>query len=77
MTRAPTIAPPETQLPDPPHRLSAVLALLGASLLAVGTWMHPAQADAGVPTEYLLTGATPPAGTVCPQDRAPFDPPSE
>ena len=24
---------------------------------------------------YLLTGATPPAGTVCPQDRGPFDPP--
>jgi hypothetical protein len=30
-----------------------------------------------VTAQYLLTGATPPAGTVCPQDRAPFDPPSE
>ncbi|WP_138735985.1 alpha/beta hydrolase, partial [Modestobacter excelsi] len=29
-----------------------------------------------VTARYLLTGATPPAGTVCPQDRAPFDPPS-
>jgi hypothetical protein len=58
MTRAPTIAPPETQLPDQPYRSTAVLALLGASLLAVGPWMHPAQADAGVPTESLLTGAT-------------------
>ncbi|HVI38729.1 MAG TPA: hypothetical protein VM684_20990 [Gaiellales bacterium] len=51
MTRATTIAPPERQLSDQPYRLSAVLALLGAVLLAVGTWMHPAHADAGVPTE--------------------------
>jgi hypothetical protein len=51
MTRATTIAPPERQLSDQPYRLSAVLALLGAVLLAVGTWMHPAHADAGVPTD--------------------------
>jgi len=28
-----------------------------------------------VTAQYLLTGALPPPGTVCAQDRAPFDPP--
>jgi hypothetical protein len=60
MTRAATIAPPATQISGQPYRLTAVLALLGAGLLGVGTWLHPADADPGVPaaafSEYAADG---------------------
>jgi hypothetical protein len=60
MTRAATIAPQATQIPGQPYRLTAVIALLGAGLLGVGTWLHPADADPGVPaaafSEYAADG---------------------
>jgi hypothetical protein len=59
MTRAATVAPPATQISGQPYRLTAVLALLGAALLGVGTWLHPADADPGVPaafSEYAADG---------------------
>ncbi len=50
---------------------SALLTLHGVGHTALGTNSCVASATA----RYLLTGATPAPGTVCPQDGGPFDPP--
>ena len=49
---------------------SALLTVDGVGHGAV----HSSSCAMALTAQYLLTGATPPAGTVCPQDRAPFDP---
>jgi hypothetical protein len=54
---------PQQQTAVPGARLGAVLAVLGAGLLAAGTWLHPMHADAGVPAaafaEYAAAGHVP------------------
>ena len=49
-----------SQTAIPGARLGAALAVLGVALLAVGTWLHPAHADPGVPAdafaEYVAVG---------------------
>ena len=49
---------------------SALLTVDGVGHGAV----HSSSCAMSLTAQYLLTGATPPTGTVCPQDRAPFDP---
>jgi hypothetical protein len=46
---SPPAARPDLAGPRPPFRLAAVLAVLSAALLAVGTVLHPAHADPGSP----------------------------
>ncbi len=54
---------PQQQTAVPGARLGAVLAVLGAGLLAAGTWLHPMHADPGVPAaafaEYAAAGHVP------------------
>jgi hypothetical protein len=58
-----THLPQQQQTAVPGARLGAVLAVLGAGLLAAGTWLHPMHADAGVPAaafaEYAAAGHVP------------------
>jgi hypothetical protein len=49
---------------------STLLTVDGVGHGAVGA----SSCAASLMSQYLLTGATPPAGTVCTQDRAAFDP---
>jgi hypothetical protein len=49
---------------------STLLTVDGVGHTSLGTSTCAASAT----TLYLLTGATPPAGTVCTQDRGAFDP---
>jgi pimeloyl-ACP methyl ester carboxylesterase len=49
---------------------STLLIVDGVGHGSVGT----SSCAAALTSQYLLTGATPPAGTVCPQDRGAFDP---
>jgi hypothetical protein len=48
-TASPDMARPEAPTGRPSHRFVAALAVLAAVLLAAGTLLHPADADAGVP----------------------------
>ncbi|MGR7027471.1 alpha/beta hydrolase [Geodermatophilus sp. URMC 62] len=54
--------------------------LPNSTLLTVDGVGHPALLSSScalqLTSRYLLTGATPAAGTVCPQDQGPFDPPA-
>ena len=55
------------------HRLLAHSTLLTVN--AVGhTALFASTCATTLTARYLLTGATPPAGTVCRQDTGPFDP---
>ncbi len=58
MTDTTHLARSQTAVPG--AHLGAVLAVLGAVLLAAGTWLHPAHADPGVPSaafaEYAAAG---------------------
>ena len=65
--------------PATPYRDSVIMEqdLAHARLLTVHGWGHteitnPSTCAAGYVTSYLLTGALPPAGTVCQQDAVPF-----
>lgn len=61
MTDTTHLARSQTAVPG--ARLGAVLAVLGAGLLAAGTWLHPMHADPGVPAaafaEYAAAGHVP------------------
>ncbi|SET70605.1 alpha/beta hydrolase [Geodermatophilus poikilotrophus] len=79
-TRNPVLVIGNRYDPATPYRNAvAVHNLLPNSTLltvdGVGHGALPASScAASLATQYLLTGATPPAGTVCTQDRAAFDP---
>ena len=69
--------------PTTPYQGSVALAreLARARLLTVDGYGHTEQANPSTcalddEVRYLLTGALPPAGTICPQDAAPFPAPS-
>ena len=80
-TRTPVLLVSTRHDPATPYR-SAVRVhdlLPDSALLIVDGVGHGALASSScamhLAGQYLLTGATPAAGTVCPQDRGPFDPP--
>jgi hypothetical protein len=66
--------------PATPYRNAVAVAdlLPNSTLLTVdgvGHWaVRGSSCAASLMAQYLLTGATPPTGTVCAQDRAAFDP---
>lgn len=59
------------------HQLLPNSALLTVDGVGHGVELLTSSCATTATTQYLLTGATPPPGTVCPQDQGPFDPPSE
>jgi pimeloyl-ACP methyl ester carboxylesterase len=79
-TRNPVLVIGNLYDPATPYRNAVVVddLLPNSTLLTVDGVGHTSLATStcatSVTTQYLLTGATPPAGTVCAQDRAPFDP---
>jgi pimeloyl-ACP methyl ester carboxylesterase len=79
-TRNPVLLIGNLYDPATPHRNAVAVSELlpNSTLLTVDGVGHTSLATsacaAEATTQYLLTGATPPAGTVCAQDRAAFDP---
>jgi pimeloyl-ACP methyl ester carboxylesterase len=79
-TRNPVLVIGNLYDPATPYRNAAVVAdlLPNSTLVTVDgvghTSLGTSACATSVTTQYLLTGATPPAGTVCPQDRGAFDP---
>ncbi len=82
-TAAPILLIGNTGDPTTPYQGSVALSreLARARLLTVDGYGHTEQANPSTcalddEVRYLLTGALPPAGTICPQDAAPFPAPS-
>jgi pimeloyl-ACP methyl ester carboxylesterase len=79
-TRNPVLLIGNRYDPATPYRNAVAVAdlLPNSTLLTVDGVGHGAvgasSCAASFMSQYLLTGATPPAGTVCTQDRAAFDP---
>jgi pimeloyl-ACP methyl ester carboxylesterase len=79
-TRNPVLLIGNRYDPATPYRNAVAVAdlLPNSTLLTVdgvGHWaVRGSSCAASLMAQYLLTGATPPAGTVCTQDRAAFDP---
>ena len=79
-TRNPVLLIGNRYDPATPYRNAVAVAdlLPNSTLLTVdgvGHWaVRGSSCAASLMAQYLLTGATPPAGTVCNQDRAAFDP---
>ena len=82
-TAAPILLIGNTGDPTTPYQGSVALSreLARARLLTVDGYGHTEQANPSTcalddEVRYLLTGALPPAGTICPQDAPPFPAPS-
>jgi pimeloyl-ACP methyl ester carboxylesterase len=79
-TRNPVLVIGNRYDPATPYRNAVAVAdlLPNSTLLTVDGVGHgsviASSCAASLTSQYLLTGATPPAGTVCPQDRGAFDP---